>query len=65
MKKVISVIKKSDDGNDFKFWQSKSYQERIDAIEILRSQYFQMKKNVQQGLQRVYTVINRRTNSYK
>jgi hypothetical protein len=61
MEKVISVIKKSDDGNDFKFWQSKSYQERIDAIEILRSQYFQMKKNVQQGLQRVYTVVKQKS----
>lgn len=61
MEKVISVIKKSDDGNDFKFWQSKSYQERIDAIETLRSQYFQMKKNVQQGLQRVYTVVKQKS----
>ena len=61
MEKVISVVKKSDDGNDFKFWQSKSYQERIDAIEILRSQYFQMKKNVQQGLQRVYTVVKQKS----
>ena len=65
MEKVISVIKKSDDRNDFKFWQSKSYQERIDAIETLRLQYFQMKKNVQQGLQRVYTVVNRRRNASK
>jgi hypothetical protein len=61
MEKVISVIKKSDDRNDFKFWQSKSYQERIDAIETLRSQYFQMKKNVQQGLQRVYTVVKQKS----
>ena len=61
MEKVISVIKKSDDRNDFKFWQSKSYQERIDAIETLRSQYFQMKKNVQQGVQRVYTVVKQKS----
>ncbi|OGU67702.1 MAG: hypothetical protein A2W30_05130 [Ignavibacteria bacterium RBG_16_36_9] len=65
MEKVISVIKKSEERNDFQFWQSKSYHERIDAIETLRSQYFQMKENVQQGLQRVYTVVNRRTNSSK
>ena len=60
MEKVISVIKKSDERNDFKFWQSKSYQERINAIETLRLQYTQMKKNVQQGLQRVYTVVNQK-----
>jgi len=61
MEKVISVINKFDDRNDFKFWQSKSFQERIDAIETLRLQYFQMKKNVQQGLQRVYTVVKQKS----
>jgi hypothetical protein len=61
MEKVISIIKKTDNRNDFKFWQSKSYQERIYAIETLRSQYFQMKKNVQQGLQRVYTVVKQKS----
>jgi len=61
MEKVIRVIKKSDDRNDFKFWQSKSYQERIDAIETLRLQFIQMKKNVQQGLQRVYTVVKQKS----
>ena len=60
MEKVISVIKKSDDRNDFKFWQNKSYQERIDAVETLRLQYIQMKKNVQQGFQRVYTVVKQK-----
>ena len=61
MEKVISVIKKSDDRNDFKFCQSKSYQERIDAIETLRSQYFQLKKNVQQKPQRVYRVVKQKS----
>jgi hypothetical protein len=60
MEKVISVIKKSEERNDFQFWQSKSYQERIDAIETLRLQYIQMKKNVQQGLQRVYTIVKQK-----
>jgi len=61
MEKVISVIKKKEDRNDFKFWQGKSYQERIEAIETLRSQYIQMKNNVQQGLQRVYTVVKQKS----
>jgi hypothetical protein len=61
MEKVISVIKKSEDRNDFEFWQRKSYQERIDAIETLRLQYIQMKNNVQQGLQRVYTVVKQKS----
>ena len=58
--KAISVINKSDDQNDFLYWQNKSAQERIDAIEILRLQYIQMNKYVQPGLQRVYRIIKRK-----
>jgi len=60
MEKVISVIKKSEDKNDFEFWQSKSYQERIDAVETLRLEFIQMKRNVQQRLQRVYSVVKQK-----
>ena len=60
MEKVISVIKKQDAQNDFQYWKSKSYQERIDAIETLRLQYIQMNNDDQQGLQRVYTVVKQK-----
>jgi len=61
MEKVISIVKKSDTQSDFQYWQTKTMQERIDAIEILRLQYIEMNKNVQPGLQRVYTVVKQKS----
>ena len=55
----------NDEQNDFEYWMSKSHQERIDAIEALRSQYPYItkgleKQNVQPRLQRVLKVIKQK-----
>lgn len=60
MERVITVVDKYDVKNDFEYWKTKSSQERIDSIEILRLQYIQLQKNVQQRLQRVYTVVKQK-----
>jgi hypothetical protein len=60
LKKVLNIINKKDVQNDYSFWMGKSAQERIDAIEILRSQYFQLHKDVRSGVQRVYTIVKRK-----
>jgi len=60
VEKVLNVINKNDVQNDYAYWQKKTIQERIDAIEILRSQYIQMHNNVQPGLQRVYRIVKRK-----
>lgn len=60
MEKVLHVVNKKEVQNDHVFWKQKSAQERIDAIEILRLQYIQMQKDVQQGVQKVYTIIKRK-----
>lgn len=60
MERVITVVDKYDVKNDFEYWKAKSPQERIDSIEILRLQYIQLQKNVQQRLQRVYTVVKQK-----
>jgi hypothetical protein len=59
MKKIIRIQNRKESESDYSFWKSVSPQERINAIEILRSQYFQLNKNVQQRLQRVYTITKR------
>jgi hypothetical protein len=61
MEKVIIISNRKESQNDLSFWKSKSVQERFDAIEILRLQYLQLNKNVQQGLQRVCTVTQRKS----
>ena len=64
MEKVLKIKSIKDDDNDYEYWLNKSYQERMDALEILRSQYIESlgenSKDVQQGLQRIYTVTKRK-----
>jgi len=57
IEKVVRIIDMKDDRGDLDFWLTKSPAERIDAIEILREQYMRFRGDVQQGLQRVYRVI--------
>lgn len=39
---AVHIIKKSDNTSDLQFWQEKSPQERIDAVEFLRRQYYSL-----------------------
>ena len=58
MEKVLNIISNKDKKSDFIFWQGKSFLERLEAVELLRNQYFSLNKNVQQGFQRVCRVID-------
>jgi hypothetical protein len=59
---VIKVIKKykiDEQPNDFSFWQSKSYEERLEALEQIRKEYNLWRYNAEQGFQRVYRIVKR------
>ncbi len=58
MEKVLRITSLKEKNSDFAYWSTKSFQERLEAIEILRQQYFSLKKDVQPRLQRVCRVIN-------
>jgi hypothetical protein len=60
MKKGLKIISLKDKQSDYKYWLTKSYQERIDAIELLRLQFINYSKNAQQRFQRVCSVINQK-----
>ena len=60
MEKALKIVQLKDKSTDFKYWTSKSEIERLKAIEILRQQYINYKKDVQSRLQRVYRVINQK-----
>lgn len=60
MEKVLNVISRKEVQTDYLFWKQKTAQERIDAIEILRSQFIHLQKDVQPGLQRIYTIVKRK-----
>jgi len=58
--KVLKITTLKDKQSDFAYWVSKSYGERMDAVEFLREQYIKFKKDVQPRLQRVCRVVNQK-----
>ena len=38
----VHIIKKNDNTSDLQFWQEKTPEERINAVEFLRSQYYSL-----------------------
>jgi hypothetical protein len=58
MEKVVNIVRLKDKQTDYFYWQSKSYKDRLEAIEMLRSQYIKFIKDVQPRLQRVCRIIN-------
>lgn len=43
--------------SDFQFWQTQSYQARIDALEQIREEYNRWKYHAEPGFQRVYRIV--------
>ena len=60
MQKSLKIVQLKDKNNDFLFWSSKTEVERLQAIETLRQQYINYKKDVQSRLQRVYRMVNQK-----
>ena len=58
--KVIKKYKITEQPNDFSFWQSKSYEERLDALEQIRKEYNLWKYDAEQRFQRIYSVVKRK-----
>lgn len=52
--------KLKEQGNDFNFWQSQSYEIRMATIENIRKEYNTWKYDIEQGFQRVYRVVKRK-----
>lgn len=59
MEKVVNIITLKQKQSDYQFWLTKSFNDRLDAIELLRAQYIKFRKDVQPRLQRVCRVINK------
>ena len=60
MEKSLKIVQLKDKNSDFLYWTSKSEIQRLEAIEILRQQYINYKKDVQSGLQRVCRIVNKK-----
>lgn len=60
MEKALKIVRLKDQQTDFEYWISKSETERLAAIETLRQQYINYRKDVQPRLQRVYRIVNQK-----
>ena len=58
--KVVKKYKINEQPNDFSFWQSKSYEERLNALEQIRKEYNLWRYNAEERSQRVYRVVKRK-----
>ena len=57
--KVVKKYHINEQPNDFSFWQSKSYEERLNALEQIRKEYNLWRYNAEQGFQRIYRIVQR------
>ena len=58
--KVVKKFQINEQPNDFVYWQSKSYEERLNALEQIREEYNQWRYNAEQGFQRVCRIVKRK-----
>ena len=61
-RKIVKVYRKvslKNQPGDFAYWQSKSYEERLAALEEIRQEYHGWENTPEQRLQRVYTIVKR------
>ena len=56
--RVISGYESEED--DWLFWQKKSPEERVAAVDILRQRYYEMINGKPERLKRVYKIIKRK-----
>ncbi len=56
---VVRVVRQEEPRKDLAYWRSRSYSERLAALEEIRQEYHQWKGDAQPGLQRVYQIIKR------
>ena len=60
IRKVIKRYKIKEQPNDFSFWQSRSFEERLGALEQIRKEYNSWRYNAEQGFQRIYRIVKRK-----
>ena len=57
MERVVKIVGLREEQSDLTYWLSKTPQERLAAIEILRQQYVRFKR-VQPRLQRICRIVD-------
>ncbi len=60
MQAIFKKVKIEEVGNDFAFWQSKTPEERLKALEEIRKEYNSWKYGTDEGFQRVYRFVKQK-----
>ena len=56
-KTAIQIFKADEVPTDFAYWQTRSFEERLAALESIRNDYIKWAYDIQPGFQRVYRII--------
>lgn len=59
MERIAVKYRLGQEPSDFAYWQTRPYQERIDALEAIRFEYHRWKFGAEPRLQRAITVTQR------
>jgi len=54
MKIICHKVNLKQQKSDFVYWQTQSYQSRLEALEQIRQEYNSWKYGTEQGFQRIY-----------
>jgi hypothetical protein len=57
--KVVRKVSLYEQGSDFAYWQTQSYETRLAALEEIRQEYHRWHYGTEPRLQRVYRIIKR------
>jgi len=60
IRKVIRKLKFNEPSDDLAWWLSRSYEERLAALEQIREEYNSWRYDAEQGFQRVYRIVKRK-----
>lgn len=55
----VRILKKSEPKSDFGFWQTQSYEARLQALETIREEYNNWKYGTKQGFKRIFKITKR------
>lgn len=59
IEKIVTKVNLTQQTGDFAYWQTQSYQARLDALEEIRQEYHRWRYGAEPRLQRVYTIVKR------
>lgn len=60
LKKAAVKVSLHKQKSDWSYWQTKSYQARLGALEQIRQEYRQWKYHAEPRLQRVYKIVKQK-----